>query len=130
LYDRSYNQYGAQSSQHDAKEAVSLIWTSDQGTNGREEFRSNWLGLPARRRTLSIMEAADAIPAFTRRPFQIDRGVPASAVNPNYEMVVRLPTDEDPAEVPVGLVSRQYQLIQHHEILQRGRRLWRRSALT
>ncbi len=103
--------------QHDAQEAVDLILTSEHSISGREEFRFNWLGLPASRRTLSLMEAADAIPAFIRRPFQIDCGVPASAVNPNYEVIVRLPTDEEPTGVAVGLVSRQYQLIQHHEIL-------------
>ena len=41
-------------------------------------------------------------------------------MNPYYEVIVRLPTDEEPTEIPVGLVSRNYQLIQHHEILQRA----------
>jgi Domain of unknown function (DUF932) len=97
-----------------------LIWTMDGSLNRREGFSFNWLGLPACRRTLSLMEAADAIPAFIKRPFQIGREVFASTVNPFYEMIVRLPTDEEPNEVPVGLVSRHYQLIQHLEILQRA----------
>jgi Domain of unknown function (DUF932) len=94
--------------------------TIDRSLDRREEFPFNWLGLPACRKALSLLEAADAIPAFIRRPFQIDRGVPASTVNPYYEIIVRLPTDAEPTEVPVGLVSRHYQLIQHLEILQRA----------
>jgi hypothetical protein len=97
-----------------------LIWTMAHSLNRREELPFNWSGLPAFRRTLSLLEAADAIPAFVRRPFQIDRGVPAATVNPFYEMIVRLPTDAEPKEVPVGLVSRHYQLIQHLELLQRA----------
>lgn len=78
-----------------------------------------WLGLPATRRTLPLMDASGAIPGFVRRPFRLASAAPLSTVNPYYEVVVRLPMDEDPAEVPVGLVSKSYQLVQHHEILQR-----------
>src|SRR4051812_15490195 len=79
-----------------------------------------WHGLPAIRTTLPLLDASQSIPAFTRRPFQIRSDVPAATVNPYYEVIVRLETDEEPTEMPVGLVSRNYQLIQHHEILQRA----------
>jgi hypothetical protein len=85
-----------------------------------EEFAFSWLGLPAKSMTLSIFDAAQAIPAFARRPFQAGMGVPWGAVNPYYEVIVLLPTDENPSEIPVGLVSRNYQLVQHHEVLQRA----------
>jgi hypothetical protein len=60
------------------------------------------------------------IPAFAKRPFQVGRAVPAATLNPYYEVIVRLPTDEEPTEVPVGLVSKNYELVQHLEILQRA----------
>jgi len=82
------------------------------------EFK--WHSLPATRTTLRLLDASQAIPAFTRRPFQIGSSVHPATVNAYYEVIVRLPTDEDPMEVPVGLVSRNYQPIQHHEILQRA----------
>ena len=92
--------------------------TRQRKTGGGIDFK--WHGLPATRTTLPLLDASQAIPAFTRRPFQIGSSVPPATVNPYYEVIVRLPTDEDPTEVPVGLVSRNYQLIQHHEILQRA----------
>jgi hypothetical protein len=85
-----------------------------------EEFQFSWLGLPASSSTLSLHDAAHTIPAFARRPFKAGTGVPPAVVNPYYEVIVRLPIDEEPSEVPVGLVSRNYQLIQHHEVLQRA----------
>jgi hypothetical protein len=90
--------------------------TRRRETNAGIDFK--WHGLPAIRTILPLLEASQAIPAFTRRPFQIGSGVPPATVNPYYEVIVRLPTDEQPTEIPVGLVSRNYQLIQHHEILQ------------
>jgi hypothetical protein len=78
------------------------------------------MGLPAIRRTVPLMEVSQAIPAFTRRPFRLSEGSPPETVNPFYQVIVRLPTEDESAEVPVGLVSRNYQLVQHHEILQRA----------
>jgi hypothetical protein len=76
--------------------------------------------LPAIRRAVPLMEVSQAIPAFTRRPFRLNQGSPPETINPFYEVIVRLPTEDESAEVPVGLVSRNYQLVQHHEILQRA----------
>lgn len=44
--------------------------------------------------------------------------------NQFYNQVVRLPTPDDPDEVPVGIVSNSYQLIQHADLIQ-----WTRTAL-
>jgi hypothetical protein len=97
-----------------------MTHTTVRPRNVEGDFPFNWLGLPASRSTLSLFDAAQAIPAFVKRPFQAAPGVPRAAVNPYFEVTVRLPTDEDPSEVPVGLVSRNYQLVQHHEVLQRA----------
>jgi hypothetical protein len=97
-----------------------MTHTTVRPRNAEEDFPFNWLGLPASRKTLSLFDAAQTIPAFVKRPFQAAPDVPRAIVNPYYEVIVRLPTDEDPAEVPVGLVSRNYQLVQHHEVLQRA----------
>lgn len=44
--------------------------------------------------------------------------------NQFYNQVVRLPLPDDPAEVPVGIVSNHYQLIQHQQVVK-----WVRAAL-
>ena len=98
----------------------SLVLKGARRQKGSDGIDFKWLGLPTTRTTLPLLDASQAIPAFTRRPFQIGSSTPYATVNPYYEVIVRLPTDEQPTEIPVGLVSRNYQLIQHHEILQRA----------
>ena len=94
---------------------------SDLFSGGRQsQYSFSWLGLPATRRTLPLFQAAQAIPAFAKRPFQVGRAIPSATLNPYYEVIVRLPTDDEPTEVPVGLVSKNYELVQHLEILQRA----------
>jgi hypothetical protein len=72
-----------------------------------------WHGLPAIRKRIPLLEASQEIPAFARRPFRLASAATANAANPFYDTIVRLPTEEDPTEVPVGVVSRSYKLVQH-----------------
>ncbi len=54
-----------------------------------------------------------AIPVFERQPFRLEAGV-----NPNLDMILRQPPGfESGPKIPVSIVSKNYQLIQHQQIL-------------
>jgi len=58
------------------------------------------------------------IPRFDRRPFAVTLpGGGSSEINRNYDVIVRLPGSGQPQEIPVGIVSRSYQLVQQYEVL-------------
>lgn len=72
------------------------------------------------------------IPSFTRRPFAINQSdrepksrseqlslfpIEFPDENRYYDVIVRLPLADSDPEVPVGIVSKNYTLVQHHEVL-------------
>jgi hypothetical protein len=79
-----------------------------------------WLGMPLTRYTGGFLEIASVVPRFARRPFQTaaHHDKPAAA-NPYYDAIVRLPARAEDAEIPVGVVSPTYQLIQHTHAIER-----------
>ncbi len=65
--------------------------------------------------TISIGEY---LPDFERRSFNLP--MPDSnltCINPNLDIIVRKPYRDDPHLVPIGLVSKDYRLIPHREVL-------------
>lgn len=58
------------------------------------------------------------LPSFARRPFRI-LAEPSSPTRANERLtaIVRLPTSSDSDEVPVGVVSHNYQLVQHRDVV-------------
>lgn len=59
-----------------------------------------------------LTEIRDAIPGFERRPFAASRREGnGRAVNLSRDLIVR-----SADEVPVGVVSKQYRLVQHSEV--------------
>lgn len=77
-----------------------------------------WLGAPTYEREGTFEEISALIPKFTRRPFGVGGvdGIP-SQPNPLLDMIVREPSGETPAEMPVGVVSKSYNLLQHRSVL-------------
>jgi hypothetical protein len=59
------------------------------------------------------------LPEFERVPFEVPRrgGIPARA-NEYLQAIVRKPIQETEVRVPVGVVSRNYRLVQHKEVIQ------------
>lgn len=71
-----------------------------------------------------ISELREEIPYFRRSPFRIEDG----GVNKNLDLIVReplkksqgylLPSSDDEVQIPVATVSKRYELVQHHNLLE------------
>jgi hypothetical protein len=55
------------------------------------------------------------IPEFTRRPFAVPTN--DGAENPFFDTIVRLPMTLFEKEIPIGIVSKSYRLLQHREVM-------------
>jgi hypothetical protein len=91
---------------------------SEVGTASGQRQR-HWLGLPVRPATEgNFEEVLGALPHFGRQPFAMaslngdDLGI-----NSYLDMVYRLPIRQSERPVPVGVVSKNYRLLDHHQIL-------------
>ena len=77
-----------------------------------EQRAVTWFGQPVATRAGTLAELRADLPSFERRPFG-----PEGCRNEFLDTIVRLPTDDDEREIPVATVSPQYDLVQHHEVL-------------
>ena len=90
-----------------------------QRQKGWIESRRHWLGLPVLKPIEgSLREITNALPHFGRQPFAMasvngdDVGV-----NPFLDMVYTLATRQGEKPIPVGVVSKNYRLVDHHQVL-------------
>jgi hypothetical protein len=78
--------------------------------------------------TCALGDLAELLPRVERRPFvgtgaEAVSGAPLPllglprAENPYYDLIVRRPHDPSEFEIPVGIVSKRYHLVQHSELL-------------
>lgn len=88
-------------------------------TSGANTSHLRWLGSPLEIRKGAIEDVAAHLPRFTRRPFAVGKSEAGpGGVNPRYDAIVRLQLAGGDSETPVGVVSKKYQLVQHHDIVQ------------
>jgi hypothetical protein len=92
-------------------------------------FAATWNGERLVCYTCRLEDLAERLPRFGRRPFGAEQlrpqthvqqalfDVPGAVGNPYYDMIVRLPDDDVRAEVPIGIVSKRYRLVQHADLL-------------
>jgi len=79
----------------------------------------HWLGLPVRPQTEGTFdEVLSALPHFGRQPF----GMPSLngdelGINSYLDMVYRVPIHQSERPIPVGVVSKNYRLVDHHHVL-------------
>jgi len=79
-----------------------------------------WLGAPVQSFTGTVKEIRQYLPEFDRRPFAMDLAPNQSrlqADNAFLDVIVRKPARQQDPEIPVGVVSKNYQLVQHSVIL-------------
>ncbi len=77
-----------------------------------------WLGSPVSTFNGSIDDILKFIPEFDRRPFALSSQKSSAIQNAYMDMIVRQPISEtDNAEIPIGVVSKTYQLVQHKEVI-------------
>lgn len=111
------------------REVLAEVLVTDQkndGPNDRDhtnaviESRRHWLGLPLAPRvhgTLTDLRAG--LPHFGRQPFAMaslngdDMGV-----NHYLDMIYRMGTRQGERSLPIGVVSKNYRLVDHHQVLQ------------
>lgn len=82
-----------------------------------------WHGREVLEGSGQISELRQEIPDFRRIPFRIEDG----GVNKNLGLIVReplkksqgylFPSNDDEVRIPVATVSKQYELVQHHDVL-------------
>lgn len=83
---------------------------------------SRWSGLPVHHWDGSYDEIIERIPAFDRRPFAFETQPSGLSENQFYDLIVRRAVESDKVEVPVGVVSKSYSLIQHRDIATEARK--------
>lgn len=79
----------------------------------------HWLGLPVRPATEgSFDDVLSTLPHFGRQPFAMaSLNGDELGINSYLDMVYRLPIRQGERPVPVGVVSKNYRLLDHHQIL-------------
>jgi hypothetical protein len=84
-----------------------------------EQNVGTWLSMPVTRYRGRLTQLVSVVPQFERRPFETPR-MPgrATRANEHYDAIVRIPVTAAEAEVPVGIVSRSYRLVQHREVIE------------
>src|ERR1017187_10567008 len=91
---------------------------SNQGTT-EPPRRRRWLGLPVVPPVEgSLAEVLSHVPQFGRQPFTMTsvNGTEVG-VNPYLDMIYRVPSRQGEGPVPVGVVSKNYRLVDHHHVL-------------
>jgi hypothetical protein len=84
-----------------------------------DQRQRHWLGLPVRSRTEGTFDdILSTLPHFGRQPFAMaSLNGDELGVNSYLDMVYRLPIRQGERPVPVGVVSKNYRLVDHHHIL-------------
>jgi hypothetical protein len=79
----------------------------------------HWLNLPLQPRTEGTFDdILRALPQFGRQPFAMASvNGDEVGVNSYLDMVYRLPVRRSERPIPVGVVSKNYRLVDHHQIL-------------
>jgi len=71
----------------------------------------------------TLASIGNCIPTFERRGFALTQpGGEKSALNQRLDTIVRMPFGEDQNFIPVGVVSKDYTLVQHGEVLNAAKR--------
>lgn len=91
----------------------------DPGSFPEPARRRRWLGLPVcqsvERRLPDIL---NELPHFGRQPFtMVSVNGSEIAINPYLDMIYRAPIRQGDTPVPVGIVSKNYRLVDHHQVL-------------
>jgi hypothetical protein len=85
---------------------------------------AHWMGEPIETFSGAADEALKRLPEFGRRPFTVPNITGAvtenapAGVNQFLDVIVRLPAAAGGPEMPVGVVSKKYKLVQHRELFQ------------
>lgn len=87
---------------------------------GLIERRRHWLGLPVEKPVEgSITQVMERLPHFGRQPFAMSSANGEDVgINPYLDMIYRMPARQGEKAIPIGVVSKNYRLVDHHLVLQ------------
>ena len=98
--------------------------TTATALNGQPLREAHWLGESLVNSHGTFDQVEGLLPTFGRRPFALYTAPPAPeqlplvvGENPYYDEVIKLSMAGQP-EVPVGIVSKSYKLVQHRELFE------------
>jgi hypothetical protein len=84
----------------------------------KKNLTPKWFNSEVKNFTGTLDQIREHIPSFERTSFTIpDRNGTTGKPNKNLDTIVRLPTNEDKSFAPVGVVSKDYKLVQHQEVV-------------
>jgi len=88
--------------------------------SGLTERRRHWLGLPVEKPVEgSITQVRERLPHFGRQPFAMSSANGEDVgISPYLDMIYRMPTRQGEKAIPIGVVSKNYRLVDHHLVLQ------------
>ncbi len=83
---------------------------------------ARWGGSPVTTYRWDLPTIASDVPKFERRPFVLPAGAGRGTTQSNerFDVIVRQAMGNDP-EMPVGIVSKRYSLVQHTEVIDAAR---------
>ncbi len=82
-----------------------------------------WFNSPVSFYEGKLTDIGRHIPDFERRSFALEQpGIERTRLNERLDTIVRKPTIDDPNFVPVGVVSKEYVLVPHAEVLKIARK--------
>ena len=76
-----------------------------------------WHGSPVTTYSGTISEVLTHIPEFDRRPFSLSSNDTFGHDDALKDMIVRITNSENESEIPVAVVSKSYQLVQHRSVI-------------
>lgn len=84
-----------------------------------QDRRPKWLNSPVTYHEGTLAGIRQHIPTFERRGFGLTQpGDDRSHLNGRLDTIIRLPLGDDPAFIPVGVVSKEYSLVPHTAVLE------------
>jgi len=91
---------------------------TDQGQQSQENPYGKWFNSPLYHYETVLPEVEKLIPRFERRNFSLEQpdGI-KTRLNERLHIIVRQPFEKDQSFIPVGVVSKDYALVQHPEVV-------------
>lgn len=95
-----------------------MIQNTPQPQEMSGDAGAKWFRSPVGFHNGNLVEIGAHIPTFERRSFGLTQaGKNLSRLNENLDMIVRMPFADDDSFIPVGVVSKDYALVPHTDVL-------------
>ncbi|OQX20059.1 MAG: hypothetical protein BWK76_02565 [Desulfobulbaceae bacterium A2] len=83
-----------------------------------DDEQGKWFNSPVTFHEGTLKDIASHVPDFERRPFALRQpGGEQSFLNQRLDTIIRKPFKEDQHYIPVGVVSKEYSLVPHAEVI-------------